>query len=120
MNTIAYGPAIETVQAETPEAKGKFQRSGPGLATLDLQYEVEGLGVRLPDGDIQAGVEALAQAEIASMRRSLGLLGEQLASQLRDQGTNPVVTRTWRDRDSRSWEVTGEALHVDPSRTRMR
>jgi hypothetical protein len=50
------------------------------------------------------------------MRETLGQLGEDLASQLDDEGNAPNVNRNWHDSDERTWDNRRTTFAVDPSR----
>jgi hypothetical protein len=113
---IAKGRASGPVAVETATGKATFQRSDASLATLELEYRIPGLQVDLSRASLQEGVEAICQLEIRLVRDALRSLGGELAAQLSDEGTDPVIRRNGLHDEERTWQHQRTALIVDPTR----
>jgi len=108
------------VTAQTADGSASLRRTGDGTLELDIEYRVEDATAELPAGDLQAGVAALCEREIGTMRRALAELGDAVADQLSDDGSDAVIRRDWDDEWSRSWRDDRTAFTVRSATTRVR
>lgn len=104
--------------AQATDGRASFRRAGTASATLEIDYDVDAGTVSLPDGDLREGVADLCDREIDQMRETLSDLGEDLASQLSDDGKGVHVNRNWRNTEHRTWDDRLGSFTVDGSHTR--
>ena len=103
------------VSADVNQAQIEFHHTDADSAVLALEYRVPGKAVSVEATDIQRGVAAVCEVEVASMRVALRAAGGTLAAQLNDDGKEPVVTLKTIDDDHRQWLDAGAEFLVRPS-----
>lgn len=104
--------------ASTDGAAATFRRNGSS-ASLTLEYDVDGGTADLDGDDLGKAIAELCREEVETMREKLTALGEELASQLNDDGRKAAVRRTWSDQWSRKWKDGGNSFSVEGAHTRM-
>lgn len=109
------GLASHIATVRTEKAKATFCRTAPNGATMELSYELDELAADLSATSLQEGIAAICETEIEIMRQELTKLGEELASQLSDEGQDINLGRKWHDHDERVWEDTHSEFIVKGS-----
>lgn len=114
-NDPSHQDRSEPVPIDLGTARARFQRTGPSSASLELEYEVGVLKTHLHNQNLQQGVERLCEIEIATMREAFAKVGAGLMHQLEDDGKDIALTRSYHDRDQRSWSDKRNTFAVDPA-----
>jgi hypothetical protein len=110
MNTPESSPA--PVTARTRNGEMSLERTGSTSLRLNVKYRVLERKAWIVDGVVQESVNALCEAEIESVRQLLAELGEELADQLSDEGSEPRLHRQYEDDDERAWNRKGNVFTV--------
>jgi hypothetical protein len=117
-NEVIAGEPFGPVSVRSEDGAVEFRRDCPTDAMLHIEYRNPEIAVEL-DGDspesLQTAVEAACDTEIAHMRHSLRSLGDELSSQLSDEGRDLAIHQEFDDEDERTWLDRNTAFLVRPS-----
>ena len=117
LDPVDNGPTPASVRL--PDGQISFARSNSTKASLRIVQFTSAVHVDLTQQSLEEGLDKACAKEIDQVRTSLESLGLHLASRLSDEGRTPVVSRTWRNNEERTWSDHGSALVIQPTTFRL-